>query len=38
MTKVVTEQEIKKAERDFDRTEEIKKIVEEDKELLKKLE
>lgn len=38
MTETVTEQEIKKAEEDFSRREEIKKIVEEDKELLKKLE
>jgi hypothetical protein len=38
MTETVTEQEIKKAEEDFSRREEIKEIVEEDKELLKKLE
>jgi hypothetical protein len=38
MTEAVTEQEIKKAEKDFSRREEIKEIVEEDKELLKKLE
>ena len=38
MTETVTEQEIKEAERDFSRREEIREIVEEDKELLKKLE
>lgn len=38
MTEAVTEQEIKKAEENFSRREEIKEIVEEDKELLKKLE
>jgi hypothetical protein len=38
MTKAVTEQEIEKAEREFSRREEIREIVEEDKELLKKLE
>ena len=38
MSKAVTESEIKKAKKDFDRRKEIKQIVEEDKELLKKLE
>ena len=38
MGDAVTESEIKKAEKAFDRREEIKEIVEEDKELLKKLE
>ena len=38
MTNAVTEQKIKEAERDFDRRKELKSIVEEDKELLKKLE
>ena len=38
MTKTVTEKEIREAERDFSRKEEIKEIVEEDRELLKKLE
>lgn len=38
MTEMVTEKEIKEAEKNFSRREEIKEIVEEDKELLKKLE
>lgn len=38
MTKTITEEEIKKAEKSYSRREEIKKIVEEDKDLLKKLE
>lgn len=38
MTEAVTEQEIKKAEENFSRRKDIKEIVEEDKELLKKLE
>ena len=38
MTEGTSREEIKEAERDFSRREEIKEIVEEDKELLKKLE
>lgn len=38
MTEAVTEKEIEEAEREFTRREELKEIVEEDKELLKKLE
>ncbi len=38
MRDAVTEQEIKEVEKNFDRRREIKEIVEEDKELLKKLE
>jgi hypothetical protein len=38
MTKAITEKEIEEAEREFSRKKEIKEIVEEDKELMKKLE
>ena len=38
MTEAITEQEIIEAETDFVRKREIKEIIEEDKELLKKLE
>lgn len=38
MSEKLTDSDIEKAKKDFDRREEIKQIVEEDKELLKKLE
>lgn len=38
MTGAVTEKDIEQARKDFDRRKDIKEIVEEDEELLKKLE